>query len=325
MAADGKTNLIIVTGRGAEDWRDFEQIAHELVKSAPDIAVQLVSPKDTANAIVARKWERPSLTVCLGHPGSFVPLRGPFFHSLPIKKLDQYARLKDAGVATPKSDRFQFGKDYAEAEWGEFVILKPLPLELSSRGTLVRLYRTRRLKELNPATLPADHFLRDAPAIVQEFIDTGEYVSKWRVLTMFGEPLYSSTSRSVVARAALTADDELIENSDIEPRTARNRQADPTGQRHQLAVDEEILAFARRVHDVFPKMPVLGLDILRRQSDGDLFALEVNAGGNVWHFSSVMAQHHRGQLGGRDKMLDQLGAWPAAARALIRMTRQHAN
>lgn len=325
MAAADKTNLIIVTGREAEDWHDFEQIAHEIVRSDPAIAVHLVSPKDTAKVLDARKWERPSVTVCVGHPGNFVPLRGPLFQSQPIKKLDQYVRLKSAGVATPHSERFQFGKDYDEKEWGEFVILKPLPLELTSKGTTVKLYRTRRLKELTPANLPADHFLKDAPGIVQTFIDTGEYVSKWRVLTLFGEPLYSATSRSVVPRAALTADDAAIEDSDIEPRTQRNREANPSGDRHQLAIDEEILAFARRIHAVFPTIPILGCDILRRQSDGELFALEVNAGGNVWHFSSLMARSHRGQLGGRDKMLDQFGAWPTAARTLIKLARQHAS
>lgn len=325
MAGDGKTNLIIVTGRKAEDWRDFEQIAHEVVKSAPDIAVQLVSPLETASSIDRRKWERPSVTVCLGHPGEFSPIRGPFFHSFPIKKLDQCARFQTAGVATPRSERFQFGKEYLEAQWGEFVILKPLPLELTSKGTMVRLYRTRRLGKLTPATLPDDHFLRAAPGIVQEYIDTGEYVAKWRVLTMFGEPLYSSTSKSVVPRALLDADDEAIEQSEVEPRTMRNREADPTGSRHRLAVDDEILAFARRMHAVFPTLPVLGCDVLRRESDRALFALEINGGGNVWHFSSLMAHLHREHLGGREKMLAQLGAWPAAARALIRTVRQHAS
>ena len=318
MVADGKSNLIIVTGRQHEDWHDFEEIAHEVVKIAPDIAVHLVSPRDTAKVLDARKWKRPGITVCVGHPGHFQPLRGPFFHSLPIKKIDQYSRLKNAGIPTPHTGRFQFGRDYSEAEWGEFVILKPLPLELTSKGSTVRLYRTRRLRELTLANLPKDHFLREAPGIVQTFIDTGEFASKWRVLTLFGEPLYSSTSGSVIARADLTADDAAIENSDIEPRTPRNSAADPKGQRNRLATDEKILEFARRMHGAFPNIPLLGCDILKRHSDGELFALEVNAGGNVWHFSSTFAAKHREHLGGREKMLNQFGAWQAAARVMIR-------
>ena len=212
MAAADKTNLIIVTGRGLEDWRDFEQIAREVVRIAPDIAVHLVSPHDTASVLDQRKWQRPSMSVCLGPPGKFLPSRGPLFHSAPIKKLDQYSRLKSAGITTPHTERFELGRDYSEERFGEFVILKPLPLDLTSKGSSVSLCRTRRLRELTLASLPKTHFLHEAPGLVQAFIDTGEYVSKWRVLTMFGEPLYSSTSLSVVPRADLRASDAEIED-----------------------------------------------------------------------------------------------------------------
>lgn len=324
MAALNKTNLILITGRCNEDWRDFEQIAHEVVKIAPDIAVHLVSPRDRATVLDQQKWKRPGITVCVGHPGRFHPLRGPIFHSFPIKKLDQYIRLKSAGIATPHTERFEFGRVYAEADWGEFVILKPLPLELTSKGSTAHLYRTRRLPALSRASLPKDHFLQVAPGIVQAFIDTGEYVSKWRVLTMFGEPLYSSQSISVLPRADLTADDATIESSVIEPRTDRNQVADTMGLRDRLVKDNDVLAFARQMHATFPTIPLLGCDILRRHPDGKLFALEINAGGNVWHFSSY-AEKHRARLGGREAMVAQFGAWNAAARALIKMVRQHAN
>ena len=93
--------------------------------------------------------------------------------------------------------------------------------------------------------------------------------------------------------------------------------------RDRLAKDDEILAFARQVHAVFPNIPVLGCDVLRRVSDGKLFALEVNAGGNTWHFSSY-ADKHRARLGGREGMVAQFGAWTVAANSLIRMVRQYA-
>jgi hypothetical protein len=318
-----KANLILVTGRGAEDWRDFEKIAHEVVRLAPDIAVQLVSPRETAATVAQHKWQRRSITVCVGHAGNFVPLRGPLFQNAPIKKLDQYSRLKSAGIATPHTERFEFGREYSEALFGEFVILKPLPLELTSKGSSAKLYRTRRLPQLRQAEFPEDHFLHKAPGLVQSFVDTGEYVSKWRVLTLFGEPLYSSTSVSMLPRADLGASDAEIESSAIEPRNIRNREADTTGTRDRLARDDEILAFARQVHAVFPTLPVLGCDVLRRQPDGKLFALEINGGGNVWHFSSY-ADKHRARLGGRESMVAQFGAWTVAAKSLIRMVRQYA-
>jgi hypothetical protein len=321
--SDKKSNLIIITGRETEDWRDFASIAQEVVRIAPDIAVHLVSPKDTAAVIDDQKWQRPGITVCVGHPGEFIPRRGPLFHNWPVKKLDQYSRLKNAGIATPHTERFEFGRDYSEANFGEFVILKPLPLTLTSKGGSASLFRTRRLRELKLGDFPKTHFLHEAPGLVQAFVDTGRYVSKWRVLTMFGEPLYSSTSLSVVPRAELNADDKEIEESVVEPRTDRNRDADTEGLRDRLAKDDDILAFARRMHSVFPTIPVLGCDVLRREPDGELFALEINGGGNVWHFSSY-AEKHRARLGGREAMIGQFGAWKVAANSLIRMVRQYA-
>lgn len=321
--ADKKSNLIIITGRKTEDWRDFASIAQEVVKIAPDIAVHLVSQRDTASVIDDQKWLRPGITVCIGHPGSFIPKRGPLFHSWPLKKLEQYSRLMDAGIATPHTERFEFGRKYSEADFGEFVILKPLPLQLTSQGGTAFLFRTRRLPELKLSDFPKTHFIHEAPGLVQSFIDTGPYVSKWRVLTMFGDPLYSSTSLSVVPRAELTANDTEIENSVVEPRTDRNREADIEGMRDRLAKDDEILAFARRIHSVFPTLPILGCDVLRRATDGKLFALEINGGGNCWHFSSYAAKH-RARLGGREGMVAQFGAWNVAAKALIRMVREHA-
>ncbi len=240
--ADKKYNLIIIAQRQAQDWRDFADIAQEVVKSAPDVFVQLVSPKDTAAALDDQKWQRPGITVCVGPPGDFIPRRGPLFHSSPVKKLDQYSRLKNAGIPTPHTARFEFGRDYSESEFGEFVILKPLPLMLTSKGSSASLFRTRRLRELKIGDFPQEHFIHSAPALVQGFVDTGLHVSKWRVLTMFGDALYSSTSVSALPRAELDAADAEIEASVVEPRTRSNTEADTEGLRDRLAKDDEIAA-----------------------------------------------------------------------------------
>jgi len=50
----------------------------------------------------------------------------------------------------------------------------------------------------------------------------------------------------------------------------------------------------------------------------------VNAGGNVWHFTSY-AKQHRERLGGKRRMIDQLGAWSVAAGALIKATGEMAS
>jgi hypothetical protein len=229
----------------------------------------------------------------------------------------------DAGVATPRTSRFEFGKRYLPEEWSEFVILKPLPLTMTSKAGQSRMYRTRRLEHLSPQSLPEDHFLRHGPALVQELIDTGPHPSKFRVLSLFGDPLYSSITRSIIPRASLDASDEDIEASIIDAKNPQSKAADKDNERSLLVADPDVLAFARTVHGAFPRKPILGIDILKRESDGKPFVIEVNAGGNVWHLSSPK-ENHRIRLGGKEAMVAQLDAWNVAARAFIRMAREHA-
>jgi hypothetical protein len=52
--------------------------------------------------------------------------------------------------------------------------------------------------------------------------------------------------------------------------------------------DPEIIAFAENAHRAFPNIPLLGTDIIRDAATGQLYVLEVNSGGYVWHFTSRM-------------------------------------
>lgn len=165
--------------------------------------------------------------------------------------------------------------------------------------------------------------MREGPGLAQEMVDTGLYPSKFRVLSLFGDPLYCSLTRSMAPRAPLDASDEDIEASIIDAKNPLSKAADKDNERSLLVADPDVLAFARAVHGAFPRNPILGIDVLKRESDGKLFVLEVNAGGNVWHLSSPK-ENHRIRLGGKEAMVTQLDAWNVAARAFIRMAREHA-
>jgi hypothetical protein len=104
---------------------------------------------------------------------------------------------------------------------------------------------------------------------------------------------------------------------------ASNAGAQGTGST-ELKKDDEVLAFARRMHQAMPGIPLQGLDILRNVRDGELYALESNAGGNTWAFSSKLGENARRVLGGAAPMIEQFGAWDVAADALIRKTRAEA-
>jgi hypothetical protein len=102
-----------------------------------------------------------------------------------------------------------------------------------------------------------------------------------------------------------------------------------------LKHEDDTLELARRVHDAFPTIPLLGIDIIREEKTGKLFVIECNAGGNVWHFSSKTNVPLRRILGGaslvgakkaeevaRQMHIDQFGAFDRAAEVLVRKTRE---
>ncbi|MBL8908688.1 MAG: hypothetical protein JNM20_18600 [Rhizobiales bacterium] len=315
---------MILVGDPRFDWHDLEQIGYKLVRLAPDIAVQLVSRLDTSAALSDEKWARPSMTVSFGPLGNFEPRRGSVFMNRPISKLDQISMLKHAGINVPRAERFKFGQAYSEDEWGEFVVLKPLPLNLTSKGGTVQLIRTKNLKALTPDRFPDDHALSQGPAMIQQFIDTGEYATNWRVLTLFGEPLHSLKSRAAIARPALSATDEEIESAIVEPKHPKFKAEFKYQDYRSLESDPEILEFARLIHTAFPRTPLKGCDIVREAKTGRLFALEINAGGNTWHFSSEIFAKNRQLLGGKEAFVKQFDAWKTAAEVFIRQTRAHA-
>jgi hypothetical protein len=316
-------NLCIIPAYHRFDNRDIREIVTRVQSMDGSILVTVRSPFQQSASVEEGRWKLPSLTVAFGESGFFVPRRGPLYECKPCPKLEQYARFVDAGLNTPRTARHVPETHYDPGLWSEFVILKPLPLTLTSRSGSCVLMRSSQLSVRGTLAFPAGHALRDAPALVQEFIDTGLYPQKWRVLSFLGEPLYSSITRSLVPRASLDSSDEVIESSIVDAKNKPSKYLDSEGRRNELKTDPEVLAFARRIHAVFPRNTLLGIDILRRESDGRLFVLEVNAGGNVWHFSS-RKEGHRQRLGGKNAMIAQLGAWDVAAKALIRCTHENA-
>ena len=195
MPGTAERQLIIIMNPGTTEFDDFHEIAKEVTRQAPEIAVYIATPFDNVATVPPHRWKLPVLTVAIGTElGKFVPVRGRSLENRKYKKLEQFSRFVASGIRTPLTERFTFGKVYDEEKWGELVILKPLSLTLTSKGGSVRLFRTRSLHHLKTSDLPEGHALKKAPALVQQFVDTGIYPSKWRVLSLLGEPLYSAYS-----------------------------------------------------------------------------------------------------------------------------------
>jgi hypothetical protein len=220
MSADAQAlplkTLVLICYPKAIDPNDFVDIGREILRQASDVDVNIIGPKFTAAQVRPAKWSRPSLTISFGPTTTFIPPRGPIFENIPIKKLDQFHRLEAMGIATPKTQKLESSSRFSPEDWGEFVVLKPLPLSMTSTGDMIRLMRTRRLDALVRSGEINRLLPRGAPVLVQQFIDTGPLPTHWRLLTLLGRTLYSMKFWNPMPRPDLASDDALIESAIIE-------------------------------------------------------------------------------------------------------------
>lgn len=282
---------------------------------APDVHVMVVGRADRADLVDRSWWNRPTLTVSFGPMGRFSPLRGQAFFNHAITKLEQYRVMSAAGISTPRTAAFVFGMSLPETDWGTHCVLKPADLDVSSSGRGLYLFRTCRLNGLRPQDLPPDHLAVSKPMIVQSFIDTGARFSIYRSLTLFGEVIYQNLAEAPEAHPPLDSADIILES--ILPEPPRNRTAP------KINTEPDVMAFATFIHSAFPAIPLLGCDILRERPSNRLYAIEVNAGGNVWHLSSPRTSNSR-TITKIQSYLKTFNSYDRAALALIRATRTHA-
>ncbi|MBI3674457.1 MAG: hypothetical protein HY245_13760, partial [Rhizobiales bacterium] len=283
-----------------------------------DIRVYVVGATADSSEVPAAVWREPTLTVAFNPGAPFRPLRGRVICNRPIEKFEQWKMLADAGIDVLHSQVFRFGMELDPAVWGSHVLVKPQSLHMTSHGAGVQLFRRQRLAAAGPQDFPADHHLNRTAMIVQPFIDTGVNPSKFRVLCLCGEPLYAHFTTLVAPRPDLTAPDAELEAADV---------ATSDGERTYTHGDyPEPVALARKVAKVFSEVPLLGVDVIRDARSGKLYVLEVNASGNVWHFSSQLWAERRKRYPELvEQMQKQFGAFDRAAKALIAMTRRLAS
>jgi len=312
-------HLVLVRLPGWQSHEDWVAIARHVTDIEPRIAPFVVRG-DLPHSVLRRQAaRRPSLIFSPGRLRHFKPLRGRTYQGGPIAKLEQLQRLAGAGVPVPKTALLTPDLRLDPSEWGEFVIVKPSDLAISSYGLGIQLMRTERAHFKRPAEYPPDHPGRRAPMLVQQFIDTGERVALHRVLTLFGEPLYAIRDRAVEPRVDLGAADEEIERIVVASQAVGKDE-------RKLVADPDVIALARAAHAAIPEVPLKGCDILREANTGALYLLEVNAGGNTWHFSSNHLAAHRRANGPEfeRRRREQFDALRTAARVLADKTRAEA-
>jgi hypothetical protein len=294
------------------DWADLDAVAREVHALAPDIEVFIVS--NDVRSPTTRKWaaDRPTLVYSPTVLRQFRPLRGKVYAGALITKDVQLCRLAQAGVPVPDFTILRAEDVFDPDGFGPIVMLKPSGFTSHGRGMV--MVRAHELAGSRWREHPA---ARDAggPIIMQRLIDTGEYPSHYRVLTLFGEPIFAFRAMSTVARPPLDAAPDVLAAG---PFMAKH------GQRRLIVpVEDDVLDLAHRTFGAISEVALHGCDIIREASTGRLYVLEINPGGNTWSFSSPWAALLRSELNLQD-LSAQFDAWKICARVLVERTRQEA-
>jgi hypothetical protein len=302
-------NLLIVHNRTYQALSDWQDVARRMAIRAPDIEVRILSeelPRDP----YLETWQvsRPSLVVS-GRPlEGYVPQGGAVVCGGGIGKLAEYERLAAAGVPVPETWEMEdFLANPPDIDDTAFLIVKP---NARGRGIDIKLMTVPQVRARGREMIPGP----GRRAIVQPFIDhtlADGRPANFRVLTLFGRILYCMQYSWPKVRDPL--DWIAAEGSAIASNYMDGAVRDILG-------PPDVLALAQKAAEAFPDRPILGIDIIRENVTGQLFVLEVNTGGRVWHLSSDRVRSVTDE-DYRAKLYAQFDALSVASDALIENTR----
>jgi hypothetical protein len=313
-SADMSYSLVLVNRASYQEIRDLVEIAELVRSAAPDIDTYVVS--DEGENLVTRELaaEKPSLVVSFGEIRRFAPLRGRVYVGRYVPKDRQLIRMANAGIPVPRTVVVAGGYPDDVPRFGNLVVLKKVAQD-SSGGRGVVLVRFEKLRQKMEELIQNEKW--QYPILIQEFIRTGRQAATTRIATFLGQPILTWTSTLVEPLPEDGQPDDILEKTNI----ASNMAGVP--KQRSYDIDPAKMALARRVFDVFRNIPLHGVDILTADDDRR-YVLEMNGGGNTWHFSSDLGLRIRATHGGRAGMIAQMGAWGIIADALIRQTRLEA-
>jgi hypothetical protein len=305
-ASVAERHLLLVHQPGAQDRRDFEEIAAIVRHRASDIAVFIAS-NEIPSAVTRKKAaKRPTLVFSPLYLRDFAPQRGKVYAGQLLTKRQQMERFIAAGLPVPP---FWFKGSDAPPEpaiLGGHVLVKSAELG-ASLGSGIVLMRTA------AALSKVDHL---GEVFLQRYIDTGVYPAWYRVYTIFGRPVAAHKNSSTVKRAPLDGSDEELAKSVVQARRA-------TGQTKTLCHEADVLTFAGEIYSSIPEVAFQACDIIREEATGRLYVLEINPGGNTWVFSRENTARVIAELGGYD-IKQQFNAFETIAEVLIERTRLEA-
>jgi hypothetical protein len=303
-------NAILAISADHVDERDFRRIAQRARELAPDVRAYLAVAGRRNRTARLVQLLRPTLLVEIEPVPNAWHLRGRKLACAPRPKLESLAFLRAAGLPVPRFAEVTPGLTLDPAEWGPYVVVKPSG---GWRGAFVRIQRTGRVRYKAPEEYPDEDQRRMLPMLAQRFVYTGRWPVSYRVLSFLGEPLHAMRYEGSHDQPPLDSPDAFPDGITI---VASSKRASVS-----LAPEQDLLDLARRIHAAMPERPVLGIDLIRDATSGELFIAEVNER-HCWTLSSESGRQMQRQFG-----LDfyaQYDAIERAAEALVRRTREWA-
>src|SRR5882724_1184852 len=285
-------SLVLVNRATYQEIRDLMEIADLVRAGAPDIDTYVVS--DEAENLVTRELaaQKPSLIVSFGEIRRFSPLRGRVYVGRYIPKDRQLIRMANGGIPVPRTVVLGGGYPKEVPRFGDLIVLKKVAQD-SWGGKGVVLVRYDRVRQKIEELVQNEKW--QYPILIQEFIRAGTHATHTRVATFMGNPILTWTTALSEPLPEDGQPDEIIEKTNIATNLAG------VSKKRNYDIDPVKLALARRVFDVFPNIPLHGVDIVTSDDDRH-YVLEMNGGGNTWHFSSDAGAPIRANNDGRDVM-----------------------
>ncbi len=277
--------LNLITNPGNNTERDFAELATWISELSPQTLVFVLPDAPDADCL-ASVPDLPTVTVSFVPVRRLRPRRGPLLQGQHVAKTEDCRALDAIGVPVPRWTRLLPGRKPDLDGFGQFVVTKP---DFGARGADVRIERKKVAKWTPPrTTLSAQFGGAFNPRVAQEFVYTGLWPQSYRVATLFGTVVFAFKIEADHARQPL-----------LDRCSFRGQSVVSSGQgcTFELFQDPEILSLAERAHAAVPRVPLLGVDILRDADTGKLFVSELNGIGYLWDFSSPTGLSLQRQFG----------------------------
>jgi hypothetical protein len=299
-------NLVLMHMPGFQHLGDFLTVRNMMIGIAPEIRTLIASringslqlpgnALDTINSLPTLIFAPAPLDL----PEQF---RGTRLIARRTTKWEEYELLAQKDLPFPESKYISTLADLDGLDLGERFVIKP---NEGKQGQDVMLVTTASCKDIVRSSFGENNL----NLIAQQAINTGPKPTSYRVFSVLGDAIYCVRYESRAVD---------VEQSMAEANCAPFAANSTTGRYMELANDEEIIEMGERIHRQFPKLPVLGQDIVRDVDTKALYIVELNSGGWTWHLSSDFGNRYRMQF--RLDYYGQFNALEKITRALARVT-----